>query len=65
MLLSALQGYVSVGEADTKGKICKIPARADIKRESCFPDSSTHMVAHLKKVLPIVPKSPLGELQTS
>uniref|UniRef100_A0ACD5TAA4 Uncharacterized protein n=1 Tax=Avena sativa TaxID=4498 RepID=A0ACD5TAA4_AVESA len=59
------QGFVSVGEVDTKGKIRRIPVRADIKRALCFPGSSTLMVTHLKKVLPSVPKNPLGELQTS
>uniref|UniRef100_A0ACD5U3D6 Uncharacterized protein n=1 Tax=Avena sativa TaxID=4498 RepID=A0ACD5U3D6_AVESA len=59
------EGFVSVGEVDTKGKIRKIPVRADIKRALCFPGSSTLMVAHLKKVLPLVPKNPLGEQQTS
>jgi hypothetical protein len=60
-----LQGFVSVGEVDTKGKIRRIPVRADIKRALCFPGSSTLMVTHLKKVLPTVPKNSLGELQTS
>ena len=65
MLLRALQGFVSVGEVDTKGKMRRIPVRADIKRALCFPGSSTLMVTHLKKGLPTVPKNPLGELQTS
>ncbi|KAF8719943.1 hypothetical protein HU200_024709 [Digitaria exilis] len=48
------QGFVSVGEVDTRGKIRKIPVRADIKRALCFPGGSTLMVAHLKKELPIL-----------
>ncbi|KXG21877.1 uncharacterized protein LOC8077933 [Sorghum bicolor] len=48
------QGFVSVGEVDTKGKVRKIPVRADIKRTLCFPGGSTLMVAHLKKQLPIM-----------
>ena len=65
MLLRALQGFVSVGEVDTKGKMRRIPVRADIKRALCFLGSSTLMVTHLKKGLPTVPKKSLGELQTS
>ncbi|KAF8765805.1 hypothetical protein HU200_008317 [Digitaria exilis] len=49
-----LFGFVSVGEVDTRGKIRKIPVRADIKRALCFPGGSTLMVAHLKKELPIL-----------
>lgn len=52
--LNVLQGFVSIGEVDTKGKIRKIPVRADIKRALCFPGGSTLMVAHLKKELPIM-----------
>jgi len=52
--LNVLQGFVSVGEVDTKGKVRKIPVRADIKRALCFPGGSTLMVAHLKKQLPIM-----------
>uniref|UniRef100_K3Z5U6 BRCT domain-containing protein n=1 Tax=Setaria italica TaxID=4555 RepID=K3Z5U6_SETIT len=48
------QGFVSIGEVDTRGKIRKIPVRADIKRALCFPGGSTLMVAHLKKELPIL-----------
>ncbi|KAJ1262645.1 hypothetical protein BS78_09G124800 [Paspalum vaginatum] len=48
------QGFVSVGEVDTRGKVRKIPLRADIKRALCFPGGSTLMVAHLKKELPIL-----------
>ncbi|KAM0839428.1 hypothetical protein ACQ4PT_060323 [Festuca glaucescens] len=59
------KGFVSVGEVDTKGKIRRIPVRADIKKALCFPGSSTLMVTHLKKVLPTLPRNPLGELQTS
>lgn len=52
--LNVLQGFVSIGEVDTKGKVRKIPVRADIKRALCFPGGSTLMVAHLKKQLPIM-----------
>ncbi|WVZ98307.1 hypothetical protein U9M48_043768 [Paspalum notatum var. saurae] len=48
------KGFVSVGEVDTRGKVRKIPLRADIKRALCFPGGSTLMVAHLKKELPIL-----------
>ncbi|KAM3403714.1 hypothetical protein ACQJBY_007064 [Aegilops geniculata] len=59
------QGFVSVGEVDTKGKIRRIPVRADIKRALCFPGSSTLMVTHIKKDLPTTSKNSLAELQTS
>ncbi|AQK85527.1 N-acetyltransferase [Zea mays] len=48
------RGFVSVGEVNTKGKIRKIPVRADIKRALCFPGGSTLMVAHLNKELPVM-----------
>jgi len=52
--MNELQSFVSVGEVDTRGKIRKIPVRADIKRALCFPGGSTLMVAHLKKELQIL-----------
>ncbi|XP_006655259.1 uncharacterized protein LOC102720432 [Oryza brachyantha] len=45
------QGFESIGEVDTKGKIGRIPLRADIKRALCFPGGSTLMVSHLKGLL--------------
>lgn len=56
------QGFVSVGEVDSKGKIRRIPVRADIRRALCFPGSSTLMVTHLKKELPTPPIIPLAKL---
>uniref|UniRef100_A0A0E0DQU5 BRCT domain-containing protein n=1 Tax=Oryza meridionalis TaxID=40149 RepID=A0A0E0DQU5_9ORYZ len=56
-------GFESVGEVDTKGKICRIPVRADIKRALCFPGGSTLMVSHLKD-LPAPQKSLLSSQQT-
>uniref|UniRef100_A0A0D9WFW9 BRCT domain-containing protein n=1 Tax=Leersia perrieri TaxID=77586 RepID=A0A0D9WFW9_9ORYZ len=49
-------GFESVGEVDTKGKIRKIPVKADIKRALCFPGGSTLMVSQLKE-LPAPQKS--------
>ncbi|OEL35509.1 hypothetical protein BAE44_0003472 [Dichanthelium oligosanthes] len=57
------KGFISVGEVDTRGKIRKIPVRADIKRALCFPGGSTLMVAHLKMELPIL--QTWEKLQTS
>ncbi|KAB8099202.1 hypothetical protein EE612_029124 [Oryza sativa] len=57
------QGFESVGEVDTKGKICRIPVRADIKRALCFPGGSMLMVSHLKD-LPAPQKSLLSSQQT-
>uniref|UniRef100_A0A0E0PLQ9 BRCT domain-containing protein n=1 Tax=Oryza rufipogon TaxID=4529 RepID=A0A0E0PLQ9_ORYRU len=56
-------GFESVGEVDTKGKICRIPVRADIKRALCFPGGSMLMVSHLKD-LPAPQKSLLSSQQT-
>lgn len=61
--MSQLQGFESVGEVDTKGKICRIPVRADIKRALCFPGGSMLMVSHLKD-LTAPQKSLLSSQQT-
>ncbi|KAL6844970.1 hypothetical protein ACP4OV_025143 [Aristida adscensionis] len=57
-------GFVCVGEVDTKGKIRKIPVRADIKRALCFPGGSMLLVAHLKKELPTLQKRLWENAQT-
>lgn len=36
---------------DSKGKVRRLPIKADIRRALCFPGDSTLMVAHLKKEL--------------
>ncbi|XP_062179198.1 uncharacterized protein LOC133883829 isoform X2 [Phragmites australis] len=59
------QGFLSVGEVDTKGKIRRIPVRDDIKRALCFPGGSTLMVAHLKKELPTLQKISWEKPRTS
>ncbi|KAL6610070.1 hypothetical protein ACP70R_040039 [Stipagrostis hirtigluma subsp. patula] len=59
------QGFISVGEVDTKGKIRRIPVRADIKRALCFPGGSTLMVAHLEEELATRQKSSREKVQTS
>lgn len=59
------QGFVSVGEVDTKGKIRRIPVRADIRRALCFPGGSTLMVTHLTKELLALQEISLENLQTS
>ncbi|XAR68461.1 hypothetical protein NMG60_11003576 [Bertholletia excelsa] len=43
------QGFVSVGEVDTKGRARRLPIKADIRRALCFPGGSTLMVSHLYK----------------
>ncbi|KAF3336773.1 Mediator of DNA damage checkpoint protein 1 [Carex littledalei] len=45
------QGYVLVGEVDSKGKARKLSVKADIKKMLCFPGASKLMVSHLKKDL--------------
>lgn len=42
-----MQGFVSIGEVDTKGKARRLPIKADIRRALCFPGGSTLMVSHL------------------
>ncbi|KAJ1695748.1 hypothetical protein LUZ63_012446 [Rhynchospora breviuscula] len=46
------QGFVLVGQVDSKGKACKLSVKADIKKMLCFPGGSKLMVSHLKKDLP-------------
>ncbi|PRQ44882.1 putative acyl-CoA N-acyltransferase [Rosa chinensis] len=43
------QGFVSIAEVDTKGRRCRPPIKADIRRALCFPGGSTLMVLHLKQ----------------
>ncbi|CAI9765645.1 unnamed protein product [Fraxinus pennsylvanica] len=43
------QGFVAIGEVDTKGKARRLPIKADIRRALCFPGGSTLMVTHLSK----------------
>ncbi|XP_010273312.1 PREDICTED: uncharacterized protein LOC104608888 isoform X2 [Nelumbo nucifera] len=43
------QSFVSVAEVDTKGKVRKVPIRADIRRALCFPGGSILMVSHINK----------------
>ncbi|KAM0954084.1 putative transcription regulator GNAT family [Dioscorea sansibarensis] len=42
------QGFISIGKVDHKGKACKLPIKANIRRALCFPGGSTLMIAHLK-----------------
>jgi len=44
-----MQGFISIGEVDSKGKARRLPIKADIRRALCFPGGSTLMVAHLNK----------------
>ncbi|KAI3772665.1 hypothetical protein L6452_03856 [Arctium lappa] len=43
------QGFVSVGQVDTKGRARRLPIKADIRKALCFPGGSTLMIAHLNK----------------
>ncbi|XP_021744592.1 uncharacterized protein LOC110710573 isoform X2 [Chenopodium quinoa] len=45
------QGFVSIAEVNTKGRVRKLPIRADIRRALCFPGGSTLMVTHLSENL--------------
>ncbi|KAK1291415.1 putative inactive purple acid phosphatase 27 [Acorus calamus] len=41
------QGFISIGEVNTKGRICKLPIKADVRRALSFPGGSILMVANL------------------
>nr|XP_043620177.1 uncharacterized protein LOC122592029 [Erigeron canadensis] len=43
------QGFVAVGQVDTKGRARRLPIKADIRKALCFPGGSTLTVAHLEK----------------
>ncbi|XP_020275882.1 uncharacterized protein LOC109850310 isoform X2 [Asparagus officinalis] len=43
------QGFNSVGEINRKGKPCKLPVKANIRRALCFPGGSTLMIAYLNR----------------
>ena len=45
-----MQGFLSIAEVDTKGKVRRIPVRADIRRALCFPGGSTLMISHIKGI---------------
>ncbi|KAK1366068.1 microcephalin [Heracleum sosnowskyi] len=41
------QGFVPVGEVNTKGRARRLPVRADVRRSLCFPGGSTLMISHI------------------
>ncbi|KAK1278602.1 hypothetical protein QJS04_geneDACA023857 [Acorus gramineus] len=41
------QGFISIGEVNTKGRIRKLPIKADVRRALSFPGGSILMVANL------------------
>ncbi|XP_064999914.1 uncharacterized protein LOC135633873 [Musa acuminata AAA Group] len=43
------QGFITIGEVNSKGKVSRLPIRADIRRALSFPGGSMLMVAHVKK----------------
>ncbi|KAA8518075.1 hypothetical protein F0562_015549 [Nyssa sinensis] len=53
------QGFVSIGEVDTKGRARRLPIKADIRRALCFPGGSTLMVSHLNKDNSTKPAQPI------
>ena len=42
-----MQGFMSIGEVDTKGRARRLPIKANIRRALCFPGGSTLMVSNL------------------
>ncbi|CAK9185922.1 unnamed protein product [Ilex paraguariensis] len=54
------QGFVSIGEVDTKGRARRLPIKADVRRALCFPGGSTFMVSHLNKETSAYPAEPLN-----
>lgn len=47
--LIKLQGFVPIAEVDAKGRRCRLPIKADIRKALCFPGGSTLMVLHLNQ----------------
>ncbi|XP_073114005.1 uncharacterized protein [Elaeis guineensis] len=45
------QGFISVGEVNSRGKTRRLPIKADIRRVLCYPGGSTLMVSQIKKDL--------------
>ncbi|PWA44870.1 Acyl-CoA N-acyltransferase [Artemisia annua] len=43
------QGFVTVGQVDTKGRARRLPIKADIRKALCFPGGASLMVSHLEK----------------
>ncbi|URD93148.1 BRCA1 C Terminus (BRCT) domain [Musa troglodytarum] len=43
------QGFVTIGEVNSRGKVSRLPIRTDIRRALSFPGGSMFMVAHVKK----------------
>ncbi|XP_027070282.1 uncharacterized protein LOC113776092 [Coffea eugenioides] len=41
------QGFVVIGEVNTKGRARRLPIKAEIRKALCFPGGSTLMVSHL------------------
>ena len=44
-----MQGFIPIAEVDAKGRPCRLPIKADIRKALCFPGGSTLMVVHLRK----------------
>ncbi|XP_057489616.1 uncharacterized protein LOC130775524 isoform X1 [Actinidia eriantha] len=53
------QGFVSIGDVDTKGRARRLPIKSDIRKALCFPGGSTLMVSHLNKDSSANPEKPL------
>lgn len=49
--MDALQGFISIGEVNSRGKTRRLPIKADIRRVLCYPGGSTLMVSQNKKDL--------------
>ncbi|KDP26207.1 hypothetical protein JCGZ_22453 [Jatropha curcas] len=43
------QGFESIAEVDNKGRVRRLPIKADIRRALCFPGGSILMVSHLNE----------------
>ncbi|GJV80097.1 hypothetical protein Tco_1515967 [Tanacetum coccineum] len=47
--LFIIDGFVIVGQLNTKGRARRLPIKADIIKALCFPGGTTLMVSHLQK----------------
>ncbi|KAI8017137.1 hypothetical protein LOK49_LG04G00682 [Camellia lanceoleosa] len=52
------EGFVSIGEVDTKGRVRRLPIKAGVRRALCFPGESTLKVSHLNKDSSANPEEP-------
>ncbi|KAK2975284.1 hypothetical protein RJ640_001133, partial [Escallonia rubra] len=53
------QGFVPVGEVNTKGRAQRLPIKANVRKALCFPGGSTLLVSHINKGSEVNPLQPV------